>query len=98
MVNASWAEFEAAFYEHHVLVGIIQLKEEEFWELVHGGHSVSEYIHKFIELARYAQDVSHQVLRDKSGCVSYVRQRRTTHIMIKCIEVNVTNIINVIIT
>jgi hypothetical protein len=42
--------------------------------------------------------MSHPDLRDKAGCVSYVRQRRTTHIMTKCIEINVTKIINVIIT
>jgi hypothetical protein len=32
-------------------------------------------------------------LRDKAECVSYVRQRSTSHIMTKCIEINVTNII-----
>jgi hypothetical protein len=37
--------------------------------------------------------VSHPDLRDKPGCVSYVRQRRTSHIMTKCIEINVTKII-----
>jgi hypothetical protein len=37
--------------------------------------------------------VSHRDLRDKTECVSYVWQRRTTHIMTKCIEINVTNII-----
>jgi hypothetical protein len=37
--------------------------------------------------------LSHPDLKDKAGCVSYVRQRRTTHIMTKCIEINVTNII-----
>jgi hypothetical protein len=35
----------------------------------------------------------HLDLRDKAGCVSYVRQRRTSHIMTKCIEINVTSII-----
>ena len=40
--NATWVEFEAAFREHHVPLGIVQLKEEEFWELTHGGRSVSE--------------------------------------------------------
>jgi hypothetical protein len=39
------------------------------------------------------EGVSHLDLRGKVGCVSYVRQRRTTHIMTKCIEINVTNII-----
>jgi hypothetical protein len=39
-------------------------------------------------------EVSHLDLRGKAGCISYVRQRRTTHIiMIKCIEINATNII-----
>jgi hypothetical protein len=37
--------------------------------------------------------MSHPDLRGKAGCVSYERQRRITHIMTKCIEINVTNII-----
>jgi hypothetical protein len=37
--------------------------------------------------------VSHPDLKDKAKCVLYVRQRRTTHIMTKCIDINVTNII-----
>jgi hypothetical protein len=28
--DATWAEFEVAFREHHVPLGIVQLKEEEF--------------------------------------------------------------------
>jgi hypothetical protein len=51
-----WAEFETGFREHHVPQGIVQLKEDEFWELTQGGRSVSEYVHKFTELARYAPD------------------------------------------
>jgi hypothetical protein len=47
---------EPAFREHHVPMGIVQLKEEEFWELTQGGRSVSEYIHKFTEPACYAPD------------------------------------------
>jgi hypothetical protein len=44
-----------------VPLGIVQLKEEEFQELTQGGRFVSEYVHKFIELARYAPyDVSTQ--------------------------------------
>jgi hypothetical protein len=34
--------------------------------------------------------VSHPDLRDKAGCVSYVRQGRTTHIITECIEINIT--------
>jgi hypothetical protein len=54
--DATWAEFETAFREHHVPQGIVQLKEDEFQELTQDGRSVSEYMHKFIELARYASD------------------------------------------
>jgi hypothetical protein len=54
--DATWAEFETAFRENHVPQGIVQLKEDEFRELTQGGRSVSEYVHKFTELARYAPD------------------------------------------
>jgi hypothetical protein len=57
--DATWTEFETAFREHHVPQGIVQLKEDEFRELTQGGRSVSEYVHKFTELARYApNDIS----------------------------------------
>jgi hypothetical protein len=42
--------------------------------------------------------MSHPHLKDKAGCVSYVRQERTTHIIIEYLEINVINIINVLIT
>jgi hypothetical protein len=49
-------EFETAFREHHVPQGLVQLKEDEFRELTQDGRSVSEYVHKFTESARYAPD------------------------------------------
>jgi hypothetical protein len=54
--DATWVEFETAFREHNVPQGIVQLKEDEFWELTQGGRSISEYVHKFTELARYVPD------------------------------------------
>ncbi len=54
--DATWAEFYTAFQEHHVPQGLVQLKEDEFRELTQDGRSVSEYVHKFTELARYAPD------------------------------------------
>jgi hypothetical protein len=48
--------FETAFREHHVPQGIVQLKEDEFREQTQDGRSVSEYVHKFTELARYTPD------------------------------------------
>jgi hypothetical protein len=53
---ATWTEFETAFREHHVSQGIVQLKEDELRELTQDGRSVSEYVHKFTELACYASD------------------------------------------
>jgi hypothetical protein len=54
--DATWAEFETAFREHHVPQGIVQLKEDKFRELTQDKRSVSEYMHKFTELARYVPD------------------------------------------
>jgi hypothetical protein len=48
---------------------------------------------RLARLWRVGAVVSHPDLRDKAGCVSYVRQRRTSHIMTKCIEINVLIII-----
>jgi hypothetical protein len=45
--DATWVELEAAFREHDMPQGIVQLKEDEFRELTQGGRSVSEYVHKF---------------------------------------------------
>jgi hypothetical protein len=42
--------------------------------------------------------VSHPDLRDKAGCISYVRQGRTTHIITEYIDINVINIMSVLIT
>jgi hypothetical protein len=44
------------------------------------------------------RSLSHPDLRDKAGCISYVRQGRTTHLITVCIEINVINIMNVLIT
>jgi hypothetical protein len=51
------------------------------------GHSFSIAIHN------QKQGTSHQDLRDNAKCVSYVHQRRTSHKMTKCVEINVANII-----
>jgi hypothetical protein len=42
------------------------------------------------DFAQIVAEVSHPGLRDKAECISYVRQRRTTHIITECIEINVT--------
>jgi hypothetical protein len=56
------------------------------------GRRASDYVRGAMG-QKHGCAVSHPDLIGKVGCVSYVRQRRTTYIMTKCIEINVTNII-----
>jgi hypothetical protein len=56
------------------------------------------YINTIPAALLFDSGATHSNLRDKAGCVSYVREGRTTHIIIECIEINVINIINVLIT
>jgi hypothetical protein len=60
--------------------------------------SKGEKVPKSFQRECRAKVLSHPDLRDKAGCISYVRQGRTTHIITECIEINVINIINVLIT
>jgi hypothetical protein len=48
------------------------------------------FLVSFVIRKAIALEVSHPDLRDKVGCVSYVRQGRTTRIITECIEINVT--------
>jgi phosphate uptake regulator len=48
---------------------------------------------KETEAISLKEKMSHPDLRGKPGCISFMRQKRTTHIMTKCIEINVTKII-----
>ncbi|XP_066323531.1 uncharacterized protein [Miscanthus floridulus] len=63
----TWLEFMRDFKAHHILDGLIELKQEEFRYLRMGSMSVSEYHDKFAQLARYApkdvrEDVDKQCL------------------------------------
>ena len=54
--NITWEEFSAAFRQYHVPEGIIDLKKDEFRALKQGAMSVSDYLNKFSQLARYAAE------------------------------------------
>jgi hypothetical protein len=41
---------------HHILSGVIKLKQREFLALKQGNMSVNEYLDKFTQLSRYAPD------------------------------------------
>jgi hypothetical protein len=50
--SINWPEFRASFRAHHVLQGVIKLKE--FQDLKQGSMSVNEYITRLTQLSRYA--------------------------------------------
>jgi hypothetical protein len=41
---------------HHILSGVIKLKQRELLALKQGNMSVNEYLDKFTQLSRYAPD------------------------------------------
>nr|ADB85355.1 putative retrotransposon protein [Phyllostachys edulis] len=61
--NIIWEEFSTAFREYHVPKGIMDLKKDEFRALKQGAMSVTDYLNKFSQLARYAAE---DVTVDKS--------------------------------
>jgi hypothetical protein len=50
----TWQEFRDSFYVHHILSGVIKLKQREFLALKQGNMSVNEYLEKFTQLSLYA--------------------------------------------
>ena len=54
--NISWAAFSEAFRHSHIPDGKVEMKKNEFRELKQGSMSVSEYLNKFTQLSRYAQE------------------------------------------
>lgn len=51
-----WAEFVRIFREQHIPSSVMKLKKDEFRKLRQGGMTVTEYLHKFTELSRYAPE------------------------------------------
>nr|AAP50978.1 putative polyprotein [Oryza sativa Japonica Group]ABF97988.1 retrotransposon protein, putative, Ty3-gypsy subclass [Oryza sativa Japonica Group] len=52
----TWLEFTAAFRKMHIPSGVLSLKKKEFRSLTQGSRSVTEYLHEFNRLARYAPE------------------------------------------
>nr|CAD39399.2 OSJNBb0089K24.9 [Oryza sativa Japonica Group] len=52
----TWLEFIAAFRKTHIPSGVVSLKKKEFRALTQGSRSVTEYLHEFNRLARYAPE------------------------------------------
>jgi hypothetical protein len=49
-----WGEFKAAFREHHIPAGIMDLKLNEFLALTKGSRTVLQYAQAFNDLCQYA--------------------------------------------
>nr|ABA93015.2 retrotransposon protein, putative, Ty3-gypsy subclass [Oryza sativa Japonica Group] len=52
----TWLEFTAAFRKTHIPSGVVSLKKKEFRSLTQGSRTVTEYLHEFNRLARYAPE------------------------------------------
>ncbi|CAN6279120.1 unnamed protein product [Urochloa humidicola] len=52
--RVTWAEFKEAFRAHHIPVGIMRRKLEEFLALKQGNHNVLHYSQAFNNLSQYA--------------------------------------------
>ncbi|XP_073353821.1 uncharacterized protein [Aegilops tauschii subsp. strangulata] len=50
----TWDKFKDHFRKYHIPAGIMKVKQREFLVLTQGSLSVSEYLHKFNNLARYS--------------------------------------------
>ena len=54
--DITWEEFQEAFKEYNIPEGIMEMKTEEFRNLMQGAMTVAQYIRKFMKLSRYAMD------------------------------------------
>jgi hypothetical protein len=52
----TWQEFRDSFRAHHILPGVIKLKQKEFLALKQGSMSVNKYLDKFTQLSFYVSD------------------------------------------
>ena len=52
----TWEELCEEFRKYHVLIGIMEMKDDEFRDLKQGSMTVNQYIQKFIRLSRHAPE------------------------------------------
>jgi len=55
-VNVTWEQFKVAFRGHHIPLGLMRMKAAEFMRLTHGIKTLTEYMHAFNNLSRYAPE------------------------------------------
>ena len=54
--SVSWDQFKIAFRGHHIPLGLMRMKVVEFMKLTQGTKTLTEYMHAFNNLSRYAPE------------------------------------------
>ena len=54
--NVTWEQFKIAFRGHHIPLGLMRVKATEFMKLTLGTKTLTEYMHAFNNLSRYAPE------------------------------------------
>ena len=54
--NVSWDQFKIAFRGHHIPLGLMRMKAAKFMKLTQGTKTLTEYMHAFNNLSRYAPE------------------------------------------
>ena len=52
--RVTWEQFKLAFRGHHIPPGLMRMKVAEFIRLTQGTKTLTEYMHAFNNLSRYA--------------------------------------------
>ena len=52
--RVTWEQFKLAFRGHHIPLGLMHMKTAEFMRLTQGMKTLTEYMHAFNNLSRYA--------------------------------------------
>ena len=73
-----WADFVKIFREHHIPSSVMKLKRDEFRKLRQGDMTVTEYLHKFTELSRYApEDINDDEKKQEDSIASKIPRSPT---------------------
>ena len=54
--NVHWDQFKTAVRGHHIALGLMRMKDVEFIKLTQGTKTLTEYMHAFNNLSRYAPE------------------------------------------
>ena len=52
--HVTWEQFKLAFWGHRIPPGLMRMKAAEFMRLTQGTKTLTEYMHAFNNLSRYA--------------------------------------------